>query len=628
MQAQQASLRYNRCKVRSSIVGACIALLVLARGAAADVEAPVRLVTCPTGSTCRPIATDANGLFVVYEVVVSGLRGSRIFVHDTVAHTDRQVAAFESVPFTSPRITEDGRYILFANIAANARAYDTATSTLLNFDAVVREGVFHVAIDWSRDLRHVLYGVFRGDVRAGQIDRLFVHDRQSDAAQEIPLRDRTPVSRARLSPDGRYVSYTSSTAVWLFERVTGTEVRVVESLAASSAGLQARHFTSDARYLIAMGTTFETATGRAVVRVPDGSPSPNGRYIVYGCAEDPHDTTFCVYDQLTTWTSRQPPGYLSPMFFDSQRVAPRAVVDDLGRVALNDLVGAVSDTFMTCGSFFVPPPHIMFSGQGETSTVRLSLSSGGPCAWTARSNVPWITITSPASGNGSADLTYVVSSHAGGAPRTGTLTIAGQTFVITQSQNPEAPPGAPVALRASHREMGSLIWSPPVDGGVVTDYVVEGGSAAGLADRFRTSTAQTTSLPIVVPARGAPLYVRVRASNSFGTGIASNEVVLLVDPPSGLGCPFPPDATQGLTATVAGSTVTLGWSLARLIGTTFIIEAGAASGLANVANYVTGTSTQSLVVPDVPAGTYFVRVRGINVCGAGLSSNEIVVNVP
>lgn len=82
-----------------------------------------------------------------------------------------------------------------------------------------------------------------------------------------------------------------------------------------------------------------------------------------------------------------------------------------------------------------------------------------------------------------------------------------------------------------------------------------------------------------------------------------------------------------MTASVAGSTVTLGWSLARLIGMSFIIEAGSASGLANLANLITGTSALSLVVPGVPAGTYFVRVRGINVCGAGLSSNEVVVNV-
>ena len=91
--------------------------------------------------------------------------------------------------------------------------------------------------------------------------------------------------------------------------------------------------------------------------------------------------------------------------------------------------------------------------------------------------------------------------------------------------------------------------------------------------------------------------------------------------------PFPPDAPGGLTAVVQGSTVALNWSIRNLLGASFIVEAGSASGLANLANLVTGTSALSLVVPGVPVGTYVVRVRGISACGAGLASSDVVVIV-
>ena len=60
------------------------------------------------------------------------------------------------------------------------------------------------------------------------------------------------------------------------------------------------------------------------------------------------------------------------------------------------------------------------------------LTSSG-CPWTAVSNVPWITILSGNSGIGSGSVTYRVSQNKGTSSRTGTLTIAGQTFSVTQN---------------------------------------------------------------------------------------------------------------------------------------------------------------------------------------------------
>jgi len=64
------------------------------------------------------------------------------------------------------------------------------------------------------------------------------------------------------------------------------------------------------------------------------------------------------------------------------------------------------------------------------STVAVTAGSG--CTWTATSNSAWITITGGSSGNGNGTVTYNVSTNAGSSNRTGTMTIAGLTFTVTQ----------------------------------------------------------------------------------------------------------------------------------------------------------------------------------------------------
>ncbi len=54
------------------------------------------------------------------------------------------------------------------------------------------------------------------------------------------------------------------------------------------------------------------------------------------------------------------------------------------------------------------------------------------CSWTAASNAAWITITSPASGSGNGEIAYKVAPNTGPA-RSGAITVAGQTFTITQA---------------------------------------------------------------------------------------------------------------------------------------------------------------------------------------------------
>src|SRR5262249_22566901 len=65
-------------------------------------------------------------------------------------------------------------------------------------------------------------------------------------------------------------------------------------------------------------------------------------------------------------------------------------------------------------------------------TGRVSVSGPSECAWTATSNVDWITIMSGRSGSGGGSVTYSVDLNEGPI-RTGTLTIAGQIFTVSQT---------------------------------------------------------------------------------------------------------------------------------------------------------------------------------------------------
>ncbi len=63
----------------------------------------------------------------------------------------------------------------------------------------------------------------------------------------------------------------------------------------------------------------------------------------------------------------------------------------------------------------------------------MTVTAPDGCAWTASSNASWLTITSGASGSGAGAVQYTAAATTGPA-RSGTLTVAGQTFTVNQGQ--------------------------------------------------------------------------------------------------------------------------------------------------------------------------------------------------
>jgi uncharacterized protein (TIGR03437 family) len=66
------------------------------------------------------------------------------------------------------------------------------------------------------------------------------------------------------------------------------------------------------------------------------------------------------------------------------------------------------------------------------SSMNVTVTSPSGCAWTAVSNTSWITVSSGASGSGNGTVSLQIAANTGAA-RTGTVTIAGQTFTVNQA---------------------------------------------------------------------------------------------------------------------------------------------------------------------------------------------------
>jgi hypothetical protein len=188
-------------------------------------------------------------------------------------------------------------------------------------------------------------------------------------------------------------------------------------------------------------------------------------------------------------------------------------------------------------------------------------------------------------------------------------------------------PGAPSSLAAFVTGSSvTLTWTPPTSGLPLTHYVLELGSTPG-GSQFAplNLSAALTSITFIGAPNGT-FYARLRAANAQGLSPASNEAVIVV---CTAGCTVPPGAPTNLAASVNGSNVLLTWRRPTVgaAPTGYVLEAGTASGLANLGTFPTGSTNDFTLVTGVPPGTYFVRVRAIAGTTTGAGSNEVVIVV-
>ena len=88
--------------------------------------------------------------------------------------------------------------------------------------------------------------------------------------------------------------------------------------------------------------------------------------------------------------------------------------------------------------FEVRPGKLAIGQAGGKVTASVSALNG--CTWSASVNVPWITVESGARGNGDGSATFSVAANTGPL-RAGNISIAGQTFPISQDASGSAKSG-------------------------------------------------------------------------------------------------------------------------------------------------------------------------------------------
>jgi Fibronectin type III domain len=172
----------------------------------------------------------------------------------------------------------------------------------------------------------------------------------------------------------------------------------------------------------------------------------------------------------------------------------------------------------------------------------------------------------------------------------------------------------------------SLNWTDPPGGATVAHMVVrratDPGFTTGLAD-FPLGAAATSYTDTTV-AEGTTYYYRVRAENEASNSAWSNTVFVLYT--------TVPAAPAGLTATLAGASVSLTWTnhASTAPATQLRIQRATDSGFtSNVTDTLIGPALSTYTDNGVAQGTtYYYRVRAENQASSSAWSSTASILVP
>ncbi len=228
----------------------------------------------------------------------------------------------------------------------------------------------------------------------------------------------------------------------------------------------------------------------------------------------------------------------------------------------------------TC-TYSISPTSNFMSSTGGTGTVNVTAGSG--CAWTAVSNSPWISVTSGASGTGNGTVTYNAVANTDGPQRSGTMTIAGQTFTVTET------PGCSWSINPSSQSFSSAAgngsvtvyagsgcsWSVTSNASWIT--VTSGSSGTGPGTVNYTVQANTGA------ARTGVINFKLGSDFSFNvTQAAGSNTCTYSISPTSTG-PVPSVGYNGTVAVTAGSGCT--WTAQS--NTSWLTVTGGSSGTAS-----------------------------------------------
>ena len=222
-----------------------------------------------------------------------------------------------------------------------------------------------------------------------------------------------------------------------------------------------------------------------------------------------------------------------------------------------------------CAFTILPSSSTLSTSVATSGTVNVTAGAG--CTWTATSNAAWITVTAGASGNGNGTLSYDVAANAGSSSRTGTVTIAGQTFTVNQAGAPCTFTISPVSadFTTSVATTGTVnvtasagcTWAATTNVGWISvtagangtgngtvSYSVGANTAAG----SRTGTLTIAGQTFTVNQAGAPCTFSISPTSSNLASAAATTGVVTVS--SGTGCNWNSTSNDSWLTITSGAT--------------------------------------------------------------------------
>jgi hypothetical protein len=264
-----------------------------------------------------------------------------------------------------------------------------------------------------------------------------------------------------------------------------------------------------------------------------------------------------------------------------------------------------------CCTYALSANGTNFNSSGGSGTV--GVTAVGGCAWTASSNAGWITITGGSSGTGNGTVSYSVAANTSSVGRTGTVTVAGQTFTVIEtgvsctytlsasSANYSSSGGSgTVGVTA----VGGCAWAATSNAGWIT--ITAGSSGTGNG---------TVSYSVAANASSIALTGTVTVAGQTFTVIAEGETPQVSSP---VAITNAVTTVEGIPIVIAGEAVTFSMGASDP-------PAGSLSYLWDFGDG--GTSTDS--VPShvfTDCGTYKVTATVSD--GVEATDSELTVSVP
>jgi hypothetical protein len=307
----------------------------------------------------------------------------------------------------------------------------------------------------------------------------------------------------------------------------------------------------------------------------------------------------------------------------------RVAASGPGGVAASDLSNVFSFT-PTC------EPALSAAGASlgdaaSSGSVTVTVAQG--CAWTAASPAAWLTITSGAAGSGAGTVAFSATANTAPTARTAALTIAGETFTVTQSG---AAPCAP-SLSASSGSLAASLstgsvnvsagaqcaWTAASPAAWLTVTSGASGTGDGTVAFRATANTSTTSRTATMTIAGQAFSVTQAGaactyaiSPSARSSPAAGETVS-VSVTTGAGCSWTRSSAlswltfSGATNRTGSGTVTV------------TVAANAATSLRTGTATIAGR-TFTVNQTGTPACTYTITPAAVSLASAGGTSSVAV----